>query len=223
MKYLDILQDKEIMAILNQIDVSKQYEAKHYGIIHTLNTVEFSKQLSECFELNEKEVELLLVCCALHNIGHLNGKNLHAQTGAEMAKGYLLKRSMPLKDINVICNAIRSHTGKRNDDFYNNVSCCMILADKMDFGASRYKANFAKLSAEDRVCKKITYVEAKRINDTVQLVVGGFDVDWDKFIQTSTYSKIYSCFSMACKKAGLKFVFKKTSITSIFGKKKIEG
>lgn len=212
MNYLEVLQDKEIMAILNQIDIAKQYEPKHYGLIHTLNTVEFSKQLAKCFDLTAKEERLLLICCALHNIGHLNGKNLHAQTGAEMARGYLLNRGMELKDINTICNAIRNHTGKRNDDFYNNVSCCMILADKMDFGASRYKVNFEKLSGEDKICKKITYVEAKRVEDTVQLVVGGIGVDWDKFIQTSTYSKVYSCFSMACKKAGLKFVFKKTSI-----------
>lgn len=212
MNYLDILQDKEIMAILNQIDILKQYQPKHYGIIHTLNTVEFSRQLAECFGLTDREKELLFMCCALHNLGHLNGKNLHAQTGAEMAKGYLTKHGVDKKDITTICNAIKSHTGKRNDDFYNNVSVCMILADKMDFGASRYKENFEVLLGEDKICSKVTYVEAKRIVNTVQLVVGGKDVDWNKFIYTSTYSKIYSCFDMACKKAGLKFVFKKTAV-----------
>lgn len=206
MNYLDILQDKEIMALLTQIDILKQNEPKHYGIVHTLCVIEYAKQLIKCFDLNEHEQELLMIACALHNLGHLNGKHLHAQTGAEMARAYLRKSSLDSKDINTICNAIKSHNGKRNDNFYDSVSACLILADKMDFGASRIKANFEPLGEEEEICKKITSVKATRKDDVIELALVGDEVDWEGFIESSIYSKLYRCFETVCKKYGYKFI-----------------
>ena len=188
MNYLDILQDREIMAIYSQIDILKQNEPKYYGHIHVLGTLEYAKQLSKCFNLTKEEHELLLIACTLHNIGHLNGKTLHAQTGAEMARSYLKKHKMKVKDINTICGAISSHIGKRGDNFYDNVSACLILADKMDFASSRIKDYFKPLDWELGVCKQITYVNVFRKNDLVQLDLGGEDVEWREFIETSSSS-----------------------------------
>ena len=206
MNYLDIIQDREIVAILSQIDILKQGEAKYYGMLHTLSTIEFSKQLAECFGLSEHEKELLFMASALHNIGHLNGKNLHAQTGAEMAKSYLRKHSVSLKDINTICSAIKSHLGRTNDNFYDNVSACMILADKMDFGTSRIKHNFEKLNDEEKICKNISKVQVSRSGDVVELLLVGEGVDWKKFVETNVYYKLYRCFETVCKKHNCSFV-----------------
>lgn len=206
MNYLDILQDKEIMAILNQIDILKQYEPKHYGIIHTLSTIQYARQLAEVFTLTANEKELLYIACALHNLGHLNGSSLHAQTGSEMARSYLKKHNVASRDITAICSAIASHTGRRSDNFYNPVSACMILADKMDFGASRIKENFEVLGVEEKICKQITFVSVERMDDVVYLYLGGNKVDWQGFTESTTYSKIYRCFETVCKKCGYKFV-----------------
>ena len=206
MNYLDILQDREIMAIFSQIDVLKQNESKYYGIMHTLSTIEYAKQLAVCFNLTAREQELLLIACALHNIGHLNGKSLHAQTGAEMAKSYLKKHGFETKEVITICSAIASHLGRRSDNFYDSVSVCLILADKMDFGATRIKPYFEPLSVEDKICKKITLVEVIRIDDVVELHLGGTRVNWNVFVQSSIYSKMYRCFETVCKKYGYKFV-----------------
>ena len=206
MNYLDILQDREIMAILMQIDIFNQNKPKHYGIIHTLGTITYAKQLAECFGLTEKEKDLLLTACALHNIGHLNGGHLHAQTGSEMARTYLKKNNYPARDITKVCSAIKSHTGRINDNFYDNVSVCLILADKMDFGADRIKDELAYMSPELEICDKITYVNVIRNEDVVELQLGGKDVDWDKFISTNTYSKLYRCFETACKKRNYKVI-----------------
>ena len=206
MNYLDILQDREIMAIYNQIDIQKQTEPRHYGIIHTLSTLEYAKQLAECFSLTDHEKQLLFIACALHNVGHLNGKSLHAQTGAEMAKAYLRKSGMDIKDINTIGGAIASHIGRRGDNFYDSVSACLILADKMDFGSTRIKPYFEPISREDAVCKSITSVEVRREGETVELILGGTKVNWKMFVQSSIYSKLYRCFETVCKKYGYKFV-----------------
>jgi len=40
----------------------------------------------------------------------------------------------------------------------------------------------------------------------VELLLGGENVNWDAFVATATYSKIYRCFETACKKQGYKFV-----------------
>jgi len=206
--YLDILQDREIMAIFNRIDIAKQAEPRHYGVIHTLSTIEYAKQLADVFSLTDKEKELLYIACSLHNLGHLNGKSLHAQTGAEMAKTYLKKHNLDAKDITTICSAISSHLGRRNDNFYDSVSACLILADKMDFGATRIKQYFEPLELEDEVCKAITHVEVKRNNDTVILLLGGNKVNWKVFVQSAIYSKMYRCFETVCKKYDYQFVVK---------------
>ena len=92
-----------------------------------LSTIEYARQLAECFELNIKERSLLFTACALHNIGHLNGKTLHAQTGAEMAKGFLRKKNVASEDVKIIGSAIASHTGRRGDNFYDNVSFAVVI------------------------------------------------------------------------------------------------
>ena len=208
MNYLDILQDKEIMAIFSRIEIFKQEEAQHFGIMHTLNTIEYAKQLAECFDLTPKEKHLLFMACALHNIGHLNGKTLHAQTGAEMARTYLKKHNVDADDIKVICGAIASHLGRRGDNFYDTVSACMILADKMDFGATRIKPYFEMISREEKVCKSITLVQVARNDDVVTLTLGGKAVNWKLFVETAVYSKLYRCFETVCKKYGYKFIVK---------------
>ena len=208
MNYLDILQDREIMSIYNQIDILKQNDPKHYGNIHVLSTIEYANQLSECFDLTRKEKELLLIACVLHNIGYLNRNTLHAQIGAEMARGYLKKHNVNIKDINTICGAISSHMGKGSDNFYDNVSACLILADKMDFGESRIKPYFEPTDWEIRTCKSITYVNVFRKNDLIQLDLGGAGVDWNDFTETSAYNRLYKCFETACKKRGYRFIVK---------------
>ena len=39
----------------------------------------------------------------------------------------------------MICNAIASHGGKKQEDYLNLVSMCLVLADKLDFNKTRYK------------------------------------------------------------------------------------
>lgn len=206
MNYLDILQDREIVAIFSQIDILKQTDCKHFGMVHTLSALEYARQLAECFSLTEKEKELLYIACALHSIGHLNGKNLYAQTGAEMAKAYLKKHGMDDKAIGTVCHAIKNHLGRVSDDFYNSVSACLILADKMDFGATRIKPYFSPLTSEEEVCKKITNVSVSLTGDVVELLLKGNNVDWKLFVQSSIYSKLYRCFETVCKKHGYSFV-----------------
>ncbi|MBQ7798463.1 MAG: HD domain-containing protein [Clostridia bacterium] len=212
MNYLDILQDREVMAILTQIDIFNQNKPKHYGIIHTIGTITYAKQLAECFNLDDRERDLLLITCALHNLGHLNGGHLHAQTGAEMARTYLKKHNVPTKDINVICSAISSHTGRRSDNFYDSVSACMILADKMDFGADRIKDELAYMSPELEICNKITYVNVVRRGEVVELELDGDNVDWEAFIGSATYSKLYRCFETVCRKYSYKFIARVKSL-----------
>lgn len=212
MTYLDILNDREILTIYERIDILKQYEPRYYGRTHVMNTIEYAQKLAVCFGLTERERELLLDACALHNIGHLNGKNLHAQTGSEMAKTYLKKNEFATEDITIISNAIANHIGKTTADYYNNVSACLILADKMDIGSSRYKPYFEDISADDAVLKSITYIDIAKVANVVQLTVGGKNVDWERFVSTSDYAKLYVCFDRVCKKRGLKFVFKKRDL-----------
>jgi hypothetical protein len=206
MNYLDILQDHEVMAILTQIDIANQDKPKHYGVIHVLGTLKYAKTLAKCFGLTAKEQEMLYIACVLHTLGHLNGISLHEQTGSEMARVYLKKHGFQPRNINITCNAIESHRGRREDNFYDNVSACLILADKMNFGADRIKDELANVDEEFAICNQITYVDVQLKNGALELLLGGENVDWDGFIATATYAKLYRCFKMVGKKYGYKFI-----------------
>ena len=64
------------------------------------------------------------------------------------------------------------------------------------------------LDEESKICKQITFVSVTRKDDTVELWLGGDNVDWRSFVASSIYSKMYRCFEIVCKKHSLKFVAK---------------
>ena len=78
----------------------------------------------------------------------------------------------------------------------------------MDFGSTRIKPYFEPLDEESMICKQVTSVSVSRKDDTVELWLGGENVDWRRFVESSIYSKIYRCFETVCKKHSLKFVAK---------------
>ena len=138
MNYKDIINSSFFKETYTKIEELKKDFYVNHGFIHIDNVMNNAKNLAELFNLTQKQIELLLIASALHDIGYLKGREHHAQNGGVLAYEYL-NNKMPSEDVEIICRAISSHGGKEENDFICPVSMCLILADKLDFVKNRYK------------------------------------------------------------------------------------
>ena len=74
----------------------------------------------------------------MHDVGYLKGREGHARNGSILAREYL-NGKLPQEDIEIVCQAIANHGGKKESDYVEPISMCLILADKFDFAKNRYK------------------------------------------------------------------------------------
>ena len=138
--YKDILNSDYFKNCYTLIEELKKDYPVNHGFIHVNHVIENAKNLSKLFNLTEKETNLLLIACCLHDIGYINGREDHAKTGAVLAKDYLTKNSdLNNADIDLICGAIASHGGSEISDYKDKISLCLIFADKLDYLGTRYK------------------------------------------------------------------------------------
>lgn len=137
MTYKDILQSDYFFDTYSQIEFLKKDFPVNHGFVHVWHVVKWAKTLSQFFHLTDEETELLLIASVLHDIGYLNGREEHAKSGAIDAKAFLQGKTS--KNIERICSAIANHGGEDAECFKDNVSMCLVLADKFDFDKTRYR------------------------------------------------------------------------------------
>ena len=138
MDYKEILNSDYFKESYTKIEELKKDFYVNHGFIHINNVISNAKYLADVFCLDSSQKDLLLVASALHDIGYLRGREDHAANGGVLACEYL-KDKMCKEDVDLICDAIANHGGKRDDDYRCPISMCLILADKFDFTKDRYQ------------------------------------------------------------------------------------
>lgn len=138
MNYIDILNSRYFKEIYTKIEEMKKDFTVNHGFIHVYNVIENAKRLVKVFNLDNKQEELLLIACVLHDIGYLEGREDHALSGSMLAKDYLMVNEFNDEDIARITEAIKNHGGKKEGDYLDPISMCLVIADKLDFISSRY-------------------------------------------------------------------------------------
>lgn len=190
MNYEDVLNSKYFKDTYTKIEkIKKDYPVNH-GFVHINNVIRNAKRLVAVFNLNKKQEELLLIACALHDIGYLEGRDDHAIRGATLAREYLKDNNFCDEDIEVICDAIRNHGGKKEDDLTDLVSMCLVIADKLDFIYSRYDKERLKENYINIFPYILdTYLEHKEGLLTLNIEINNkFDID--SFKKEHYYSKL---------------------------------
>lgn len=139
MNYKDILKSDFFNKTYSDIEESKKDFPVNHGFKHISNVISYAKKLAVIFNLNQKERELLLIACSLHDIGYIKGRDNHAENGAIVAREFLEKNNFPAEDTDIICHAIKNHGGKTKECFDTKVSSFLAFADKLDFTKTRYK------------------------------------------------------------------------------------
>ena len=138
MDYKDIVKSEYFKKVYSEVEELKKDFYVNHGFLHINNVIKNAEYLADLFMLSSKQKELLLIASALHDIGYLKGRESHAKNGGILAGEYL-KGKMPNEEAQKICNAISRHGGKKESDFEDPISLCLILADKFDFGKQRYQ------------------------------------------------------------------------------------
>ena len=141
MDYLDIVNSDYFKETYEKIEQMKKDFPVNHGFVHINNVINNAIKIADVFCLNNHEKRMLLIACALHDIGYLEGRDDHALNGSILARKFLEDNSFSEFEIDIICSAIKSHGGKNISDYDNRISMCLIIADKLDFVSSRYNQN----------------------------------------------------------------------------------
>jgi len=208
MNYIDILNSKYFKETYTKIEKIKKDFPVNHGFIHINNVIRNAKRLVSVFNLNNKEEELLLIASALHDIGYLEGRDDHALSGSILAKQYLEDNGFNSEDIEAICDAIKNHGGKKEEDLIEPVSMCLVIADKLDFISSRYDKERLKESYVN-IFPNIsdTYLEYESSLLKLNISINDkFDVE--AFEKEQYYSKLTSFLTLLSNRLNSKYEIK---------------
>lgn len=143
--YTEIIKDDFFIESYKKIEFLKKDFYVNHGFLHINHVVENAKNIAKLFNLSKEDTNLLLCAATLHDIGYLKEyRHSHAINGATIANEYLIKKDVDEVSREKICKAIAHHGGKAEYDFDSAISTCLILADKIDFVASRYSQDASK-------------------------------------------------------------------------------
>lgn len=179
MNYLDIKKSKFYNETYKEIEELKKNFPVNHGFKHVNHVIEYAKSLANLYNLNNQQRKLLYIACALHDVGYIKGREEHAASGSEIAREFLANSDLKLQEIDVVCNAIASHGGKKREDFLDPVSRCLAIADKMDFTRRRYDL---KNMAYDHVFKTILETDLRIEDDCYNFdIIASPDFKKDEF------------------------------------------
>lgn len=207
MNYKDILKSDYFNETYKKIEEMKKDFPVNHGFVHINNVIKNAKRLSKTFDLSSHEESLLLVACTLHDIGYLDGREDHAFNGSLLAKKYLSDNGVEFRDIEVICDAIKNHGGKKISDLYNPVSMCLTIADKLDFISSRYNKDMLdEEKSKIFPCILDTYII---VNEEIVLnVVINNEFSYFLFENSSYYRKLMEFMNLVSDFIGKKYKIK---------------
>lgn len=205
MNYIDILNSDYFKETYSKIEELKKDFPVNHGFIHINNVIENAKRLSVTFKLTEKETDLLLIACALHDIGYLNGRDDHAYNGSLIAKEVLEKWDFNENDIKIISTAIGNHGGKDISNYSDIISICLIIADKIDFISTRYDSSRLK-EAHSKTFPTIKETYLDYLNDELTLnVIVTNEFPINSFKESSYYNKLTTFLTLLSERLNAKY------------------
>ena len=215
MNYIDILNDSRVIEQYGKIDIVNPYPFNH-GLKHVTNVCNIMNKLCSVLNIVGEEKEALLVACALHDIGQVDGREEHGKKAMIFTMNTFeneLKNNMYYSDI---LKAIEIHDNACSPEselFYLLVQFC----DKMDFSKDR---------SEDNYREKFRYYCYENIDEIIfiyddnyfgiDIVTSNIDNFEELFLKENFAKKVINSIDALARKLGRKPIMMNNS-------KKIEG
>lgn len=199
MKYTEILKSEFYKETYEKIAELKKDFAVDHSFLHIQHVIKNAKKLSKTFNLSNKQKNLLYIACCLHDIGYLEGRENHAQNGSLIAREFLKKHNIKECDIDVICSAIANHGGKEEKDFYDKVSLCLTIADKLDFIGSRYNEKLMTVEKAKNFKNIISNDLSLQNNSLILKIFVTSNFDSKKFEEEYFGVKLFNFLNLVCK------------------------
>ena len=137
----EILNDKKVIEEYSEIDRQNKYPFNH-GLQHVKNVCETMSKLCDALGILDEEKECLLIACALHDIGQVNGRDNHGLKAKDYIINNYENELKKYKYYNDILSAVAYHDQKVNLQelpLFTNLVC---FADKMDFTFKRLEEGY---------------------------------------------------------------------------------
>lgn len=140
MKYKDILNDELVKEQYNKIDAINPFPFNH-GLKHVQNVCKIMEKICDILKIEDEQKEALLIACALHDIGQVDGREKHGLK----AKEFAIKNFSSIINTNKfsceILDAIEKHDDVCSAD--KSLFCILVqFSDKMDFSRERLEDNY---------------------------------------------------------------------------------
>ncbi len=140
MNYIDILNDENVIEAYKRIDEINPYPFNH-GLKHIKNVCDIMNKLCEVLNISKDENEALLISCALHDIGQVDGREEHGRKSKEYLIAKFGKELENIPFYDEILNAIEKHDNPC--DSSNSLFCLLVqFCDKMDFSKERLEDDY---------------------------------------------------------------------------------
>ena len=185
--YDELIKDKDILGIFNEIDNNNDIRISH-GLNHILNVVNNVEKICNLLKINDEEKNLLKIAAYLHDIGQINKEGNHYDNSGEFATNYL-KDKLDKTSLNKIVIAIKNHHEKEKINELDLFSHILLFSDKIDFTYKRLNPNFINKNNEYILEKDIKDINFN-IKDNNFIITISSNIDMDKFKEWSFYPKI---------------------------------
>ena len=205
--YKDILQNKQVIAGYEKIDAINPYPFNH-GLKHINNVCKIASRLCDKLGVDEEIRNAVLIACALHDIGQVDGREEHGKKSKNFALKYFENELKTNKYFNDILSAIEMHDNTCNTK--NSLFTLIVqFCDKMDFSKERleknYREKFRYYCYEDII--KIDFIYSKTLFG-INIITNKIDNFIEMFLHENFPKKVFNAVEVLALKLGKKSVYK---------------
>lgn len=211
MNYIDYLNNKIVKEQYNKIDIINPYAFNH-GLKHINNVCNIMEKLCDVLKIDAEKREALLISCALHDLGQVDGRENHGRKSREFV---IREFNEDLKN-NKFYKDILESIEKHSDIYEENLSLFCILVqfcDKMDFSKDRLEDNYREKF------RYYCYEDINRVdfiyNDSefgIDIITNDIDNFVDKFLQEKHPHKAIKTLESLANKLNRKPIIKHNGI-----------
>ncbi|MEZ5059683.1 MAG: DUF5706 domain-containing protein [Saprospiraceae bacterium] len=133
-----------------------------HDIEHVKEVVESAEEIAMGYELEDKELELLLIAAWFHDTGYDKGPDGHEERGCEYAKAFMAEYDFTEEDKELVCKCIMATKMPQDPD--GDLPSILADADMSHLGKKSYWDRCGKIRQEMHLVKNVIMSEQEWVD-----------------------------------------------------------